>query len=206
MRRLVLTVICVLAVCIVAPASASAAKAPPQDREWCRQVPPTATWSVKNVEVLCRIDTVRHTWNTDGTLATDPTTPSGYRETLTQAISINFIDYGDPRADQPDGAATRDVMFVAGRFGLKSFDITNPTQPKLLDWLGDGDPGNGTQAPRRGTIDDMWENEDMDVDQDRKLVFLSRDPRAYGGSTSNPASRSGIYVIDVRHPEDLDPI
>jgi hypothetical protein len=59
-----------------------------QDRDWCRQVPPTPTWSVKTVEVLCRIDTVRHTWNADGTLATDPTTPSGYRETLTQAISI----------------------------------------------------------------------------------------------------------------------
>ena len=195
MRRLLLTLVCVLAVCIVAPASASAAKAPPQDREWCKQVPPTATWSVKNVEVLCRIDTVRHTWNADGTLATDPTTPSGYRETLTQAISINFIDYGNPRPDQPQGAATRDVMFVAGRFGLKSFDITNPTQPKLLDWLGDGiddpfledgNPGLGSQAPRRGTIDDMWENEDMDVDQNRKLVFLSRDPRAYGGSTATP--------------------
>ena len=117
----------------------------------------TSSWSVKNVDVLCRVDTVRHTWNADGTLATDPATPSGYRETLTQAISINFIDYGNPRPGQPAGAATRDVMFVAGRFGLKSFDITDPTHPKLLDWLGDGiddpfledgNPGNGTQAPR----------------------------------------------------------
>jgi hypothetical protein len=198
-----------------APATTMAATSPPQDRDWCGQVQPTASWSVKNVDVLCRIDTVRHTWNADGTLATDPATPSGYRETLTQAISINFIDYGNPRPGQPAGAATRDVMFVAGRFGLKSFDITDPTHPKLLDWLGDGvddpfledgNPGNGSQAPRRGTIDDMWENEDMDVDADRKLVFLSRDPRAYGGSTGNPASRSGIYVIDVRHPENLDPI
>ena len=65
--------------------------------------------------------------DTDGTLATDPTTPSGFRETLTQTIAINFIDYGQPRQDQPATAATRDVMFVSGRFGLKSFDITNPT-------------------------------------------------------------------------------
>ena len=215
MRRLLLSVSCLLALGVLGPAVAGAATSPPQDRDWCGQVAPTPTWSVKNVDVLCRIDTVRHTWNADGTLATDPTTPSGYRETLTQAISINFIDYGNPRQDQPAGAATRDVMFVAGRFGLKSFDITNPTKPKLLDWLGDGvddpfledgNPGIGTQAPRRGTIDDMWENEDMDVDQQRKLVFLSRDPRAYGGSTGNPASRSGVYVIDVRDPENLDPI
>ena len=165
---------------------------------------------MNNVEVLCRIDTVRHTWNADGTLAPDPTTPSGYRETLTQVIAINFIDYGNPREGQPATAATRDVMFISGRFGLKAFDITVPTVPKLLDWLGDGvndpfledgNPGNGSQAPRRGTLDDMWENEDMDVDGTRKLVFLSRDPRAYGGSTGNPASRSGIYVIDVRDPE-----
>ena len=103
-------------------------------------------------------------------------------------------------------------MFVSGRFGLKSFDISNPLQPKLLDWLGDGvndpfvaeaNPGNGSQAPRKGTFDDMWENEDMDVDQHRKLVFLSRDPRAFGGSTGNPASGSGIYVIDVKNPERL---
>jgi hypothetical protein len=206
---------CVLALGVVAPATAIAATTPPQDRNWCGQIAPTPTWSVKNVEVLCRIDTVRHTWNADGSLATDPNTPSGYRETLTQAIAVNFIDYGNPRVDQPAPAAPRDVMFVAGRFGLKSFDITNPSQPKLLDWLGDGindpflvdgNPGIGSQAPRRGTIDDMWENEDMDVDGERKLVFLSRDPRAYGGSTGNPASRSGIYVIDVRNPENLNPI
>jgi hypothetical protein len=215
MRRLLLISLFSAALCAVAPATATAATSPPQDRDWCRQVTPTPSWSVKNVDVLCRIDTVRHTWNADGSLATDPSTPSGYRETLTQAISINFIDYGNPRPDQPAGAATRDVMFVSGRFGLKSFDITDPRKPKLLDWLGDGiddpfledgNPGNGSQAPRRGTIDDMWENEDMDVDSERKLVFLSRDPRAYGGSTGNPASRSGIYVVDVRNPEHLNPI
>ncbi len=200
---MILVLVCALAVGALAPA-AGASRPPVQDRDWCRQVPPTATWSVKNIEVLCRVDTVRHTWNADGTLATDPTTPSGYRETLTQAIAINFISYGKPER--------QDVMFIAGRFGLKSFDITNPLQPKLLDWLGDGvddpfveeaNPGIGSQAPRKGTFDDMWENEDMDVDQHRKLVFLSRDPRAYGGSTGNPASESGIYVIDVKNPEQL---
>jgi hypothetical protein len=200
---MILVLVCALAVGALAPA-AGASRPPVQDRDWCRQVPPTATWSVKNVEVLCRIDTVRHTWNADGTLATDPATPSGFRETLTQTIAVNFISYGNPER--------QDVMFVSGRFGLKSFDITNPLQPKLLDWLGDGiddpfveeaNPGNGSQAPRKGTFDDMWENEDMDVDQHRKLVFLSRDPRAFGGSTGNPASESGIYVIDVRHPDEL---
>jgi hypothetical protein len=203
-RRLLLGLLSLFILGAFAPATVGASTPPPQDRDWCRQVPPTPTWSVKNVEVLCRIDTVRHTWNADGTLALDPSTPSGYRETLTQAISINFISYGKPER--------QDVMFVSGRFGLKSFDITDPLQPKLLDWLGDGigdpfveeaNPGNGSQAPRKGTFDDMWENEDMDVDRHRKLVFLSRDPRAFGGSTGNPASKSGIYVIDVKNPARL---
>jgi hypothetical protein len=113
-------------------------------------------------------------------------------------------------------------MFVPGRCGLKSFDNTNPLAPKLLEWLGDGnndptppDGHRGGATPnlmaRQGLLDDMWENEDMDVDQDRKLVFLSRDPRAYpgtavGGSNTNPNHIAGVYVIDVRHPEKLTPL
>ena len=155
MRRFLLSVSCVLVLGILGPPAAGAATSPPQDRDWCGQVAQTPTWCVKNIDVLCRIDAVRHTWNADGSQAADPATPSGYRETLTQAISINVMDHGNPRPDQPEGAATRAVMFVAGRFGLKSFDITNPTQPKLLDWLGDGvgDPyledGNPASARRR---------------------------------------------------------
>ena len=38
------------------------------------------------------------------------------------ATAINFIRYG-----------LRDVMFATGTFGLRSFDITNPRHPKLLD-------------------------------------------------------------------------
>jgi hypothetical protein len=192
------------------PAVATGATSPAQDRDWCRQVAPSPTWSVKNVEVLCRIDAFRHNWDANGNLITDPNTPSGFRETLTQVIALNWIEYGNPRPDQPGAAATRDVMFVSGRFGMKSYDMTNPLQPKLLDWIGDGinDPNlgaDGNLAPNRfGLIDDVWQNEDMDVDHDRKLVFLSRDPRAYGGSTNDPADRSGIYVFDVRNPEKLD--
>ena len=192
------------------PAAASGATAPPQDRDWCRQVAPSLTWSVKNVEVLCRIDAFRHGWDANGNLIADPNTPSGLRETLTQVIALNWIEYGNPRPDQPATAATRDVMFVSGRFGMKSYDMTNPLQPKLLDWIGDGidDPNMGADgnlaANRFGLIDDVWQNEDMDVDHNRKLVFLSRDPRAYGGSTGDPTDRSGIYVFDVRNPEKMD--
>jgi hypothetical protein len=198
---------CCLGVVGIGPAAVSADENP-----YCQQ-DLAANSSVLNVEYLCRIPTVRHSWDASGNLVRDPATASGYRETQTQAIALNFMDYGNPRSDQPEGAATKDVLFVAGRFGLKAFDITRPTQPKLLDWLGDGiddplladgNPGNGSQANRKGLLDDMWENEDMDVDEKRKLVFLSRDPRAYGGNTNS--GESGIYVVDVRHPEKMEVI
>lgn len=94
------------------------------------------------------------------------------------AIAINFLRYG----------SKREVMLVAGEFGLKAYDISDdPANPVLLDEL--NMPG-------------MWEMEDTEVDQRRKLVFLSRDPRAFGGNTRTGAS--GIYIVDARHPGNLE--
>src|SRR5690606_35554172 len=70
------------------------------------------------------------------------------------ATAINFIDYGPQR-----------VMFVTGRFGLKSYDVSDPENPPPLDSI--DMPG-------------FWKNEDMDVDPRRKLVFMARDPPAFG--------------------------
>jgi hypothetical protein len=58
----------------------------------------------------------------------------------------------------------------------------------------------------------FWQNEDMDVDQNRKLVLISRDPRSYAGSTSrepgeqdpNRATNiAGVYIVDARNPAEL---
>jgi hypothetical protein len=43
----------------------------------------------------------------------------------------------------------------------------------------------------------------MDVDQKRKLAFLSRDPRAFGGSTSSNNDIAGVYIVDAKNPRDL---
>jgi hypothetical protein len=65
-----------------------------------------------------------------------------------------------------------------------------------------------TSAP----VSTFWQNEDMDVDRKRKLVLLSRDPRAYGGTTTgspgdvmpNGATNiAGVYIVDARDPEAL---
>jgi hypothetical protein len=113
--------------------------------------------------------------------------PPNHPETLRQATAINFLDY--------DG---RDVMVVVGRFGLRSYDLSDPTAPELLDSV-----GNDVLSLTGDTSGTFWQNEDMDVDQDRKLVFLARDPRAYDGTTADPSAVSGVYIIDAADPADL---
>jgi hypothetical protein len=78
------------------------------------------------------------------------------------------------------------VMMVSGEFGLKAYDLANPAKPRLVGEL---------------NLPGMWETENTEVDQRRKLVFLSRDPRAFGGNTHT--GESGIYVVDASKPEHL---
>jgi hypothetical protein len=123
------------------------------------------------------------------------------------ATAINFLQY--------KGAG--DVMLVTGRFGLKSYSLRDPAHPDLLDELSaeslrlQGDPpvDFSPDASPRSTF---WQNEDMEVDAQRKLVLVSRDPRAYAGSTSrepgepdpNGATNiAGVYVVDAGDPERL---
>jgi hypothetical protein len=106
----------------------------------------------------------------------------------TEATAINFMRYGK-----------RDVMFVTGRFGLMSYDITDPADPQQLDHL-----GNDVLMLPSDTSGTYWQNEDMDLDAKRRRVFLARDPRAYNGTTSDPNSISGVYIVDARDPDDLE--
>ncbi len=133
-------------------------------------------------------------------LAADPPPPAGdiANVTLTanlpaaaQATSINFLSYGR-------GAGARDIMVVNGRFGLQTYDLADPAHPVMLDHLTSDElklPGD-----EGGTF---WQNEDMDVDQGRKLVFMARDPRAYNGTTRDPSDVAGVYIVDASDPEDL---
>ncbi|TDD71834.1 LVIVD repeat-containing protein [Actinomadura rubrisoli] len=96
------------------------------------------------------------------------------------AISLMFIDYGH-------GRHKRTVMYATGQFGLKAYDITaDPRVPKLVGQL--NMPG-------------MWETEDTDFDPKRKIIYLSRDPRAFNGNTAT--GESGVYVVDASKPESL---
>ena len=138
------------------------------------------------------------------------------------ATAISFLTYTN--AGRGNGAANGrdalDVMLVTGRFGLKSYSLADPANPQLLDEVTaedlrlPADPPvdftpDATGAPRST----FWQNEDMEVDPQRKLAFLSRDPRAYGGTTAGepgetvPATGgqniAGFYIVDAVDPADL---
>lgn len=131
------------------------------------------------------------------------------------ATAINFLSYkGHHRGFFHKGKKVREAMLVTGRFGLKSYDLTNPAQPRLLDEVTAEElrlPGDPPYSPANPQST-FWQNEDMDVDQRRKLALLSRDPRAYRGTTSadpgqpNPEGATniaGVYVVDAKNPADL---
>ncbi len=106
------------------------------------------------------------------------------------AVSINFLDYSG-----------RDVMVVSGTFGLKTYDLTNPVAPVFLDHFTDAElrlPGDTSTTGRT-----FWQNEDIDVDHRRKLAFMARDPRAYNGTTGNPNSVSGVYILSLVNPSNI---
>jgi hypothetical protein len=94
------------------------------------------------------------------------------------ATSLVFMDYGK-------GPRKRTIVYVSGRFGLKAYDITaDPTRPRLVGEF---------------SLPGFWQSEDTDADHKRKIIYLSRDPRAFGGTTDTGVS--GVYIIDVSKPE-----
>jgi hypothetical protein len=123
------------------------------------------------------------------------------------ATAINFLQYGK----------SADVMLVTGRFGLKSYSLRDPAHPELLDSITaedlrlPGDPAVNFDESK-GPLSTFWQNEDMDVDADRKLALISRDPRSYLGTTSDDPGQpnttgatniAGVYVVDAKDPRHL---
>ncbi|WP_433264212.1 hypothetical protein ACQPZF_34405 [Actinosynnema sp. CS-041913] len=104
------------------------------------------------------------------------------------AISINFVQYRH-----------RDVMFVSGTFGLKSYDVTNQDDPKLLDHLTKKELALPGDDPEQR----FWENEDVTVDPKRKLVFLARERNAFGRQPGNERP-TGVYIVSAKDPARLE--
>jgi hypothetical protein len=77
-----------------------------------------------------------------------------------------------------------ETMFVSTVHGLYSWDVSDPSSPQLLGAL-----------PMY-----IWENEDIDVDPARNLVFISRDPRGFTTPATTAFPYGALHVIDVSNP------
>jgi hypothetical protein len=106
-----------------------------------------------------------------------------------------------------DNVGGRDVLVTTGVYGFKTYDVSDPESPQLLDTY---------QPPEILGANGYWQDEDMDIDVRRKLIIGSLDPRhddvdqascpgigQLGSKNRNPACKSGFYVISYADPEHL---
>lgn len=109
-----------------------------------------------------------------------------------------------------DTVRGREILIITGRFGFKTLDVSDPTNPRVLDTF---------QPPEILGPNGYWQDEDMDIDVRRNLIIGALDPRhdsvdqvscpgigTSGAKTRNPGCRSGFYVISYRDPENLEQI
>jgi hypothetical protein len=104
-----------------------------------------------------------------------------------------------------DSVRGKDVMVITGRFGFKTYDVSDPTEPELLDEF----------LPADLEANGYWQNEDMELDTRRKLIIGALDPRHTdkgataaspcppGGGVALPGCRSGFYVISYANPNNM---
>jgi hypothetical protein len=83
-----------------------------------------------------------------------------------------------------------DSMFVSTVKGLLSYDISDPAHPQLQGAL-----------PYY-----LWENEDVDVDAKRHLLFVSRDPRGFTSPGTTEFPYGAVEVYDVSNPSVFVPL
>jgi hypothetical protein len=137
-------------------------------------------------------------------LGADP--PPGAQISSNLEYVKRVADTGQVVEGKFDTVRGKDVLVISGRFGFKTFDVSDPTNPKPLDsgfLPADLNPGG------------YWQNEDMELDTKRKLIIGALDPRHTrlgatndspcrpGGSTADPDCPSGFYVISYADPKNL---
>ncbi len=98
-----------------------------------------------------------------------------------------------------------DILVITGRFGFKTYDVSDPEEPELLDSF----------LPADIEENGYWQNEDMELDRKRKLIIGALDPRHTdkgatatspcppGGGVRQPQCKSGFYVISYADPKNM---
>jgi hypothetical protein len=142
-----------------------------------------------------------------GAQAADPPPGAAISDNLeyvTRVAGANGIVEG--KFDRVKG---KDVLVVTGRFGFKTYDVSDPEDPQLMDEF----------LPPELAEFGYWQDEDMELDTRRKLIIGALDPRHNDGdptatgcpdqdslSVRDPDCKSGFYVISYANPADLEQI
>jgi hypothetical protein len=106
-----------------------------------------------------------------------------------------------------DRVRGRDVLVTTGKYGFRTYDVSDPTSPQLI---------GSFQPPEVLGPTGYWQDEDMELDTKRKLIIGALDPRhddvdqascpgigTASAKTRNPKCRSGFYVISYADPAHL---
>jgi len=99
--------------------------------------------------------------------AADPLPPGAAK-----SANLEYVDRSADAAGITEGKFDRigktDVLVTTGRYGFKTYDVSDPANPVLLDTFmpGDVNPNNG-----------YWQDEDMELDTKRNLIIGALDPR-----------------------------
>jgi hypothetical protein len=106
-----------------------------------------------------------------------------------------------------DRVRGRDVLVTTGRYGFRTYDVSDPSSPKQI---------GSFQPPEVLGPNGYWQDEDMEIDVKRKLIIGALDPRhddvdqascpgigTLGVKNRNPKCRSGFYVISYADPAHL---
>jgi hypothetical protein len=138
-----------------------------------------------------------------GAQAADPPPGAVMSDNLEYVTQVpDTVDVVEGKFDRVRG---KEVLVLTGRFGFKTFDVTDPDNPKPLDSFlpPDLNPGG------------YWQNEDMELDTKRKLIIGALDPRhtelgagatspcPAGGGVQFATCKAGFYVISYADPANL---
>jgi hypothetical protein len=106
-----------------------------------------------------------------------------------------------------DRVGKSDILVVTGRFGFKTYDVTDAANPQLLDTF---------MPPGLNPANGYWQDEDMELDTKRNLIIGALDPRhneadpvasgcpdSDGLAVRDPDCRSGFFVISYSDPANL---
>ena len=121
-------------------------------------------------------------------------------EYVTRIAGANGITEG-----KFDTVAGREILVVTGRFGFKTYDMTDPANPVALDSFMPADVNANAG---------YWQDEDMELDTERNLIIGALDPRHNeldesvcpfndGQAVRDPDCRSGFYVISYSDPANM---